>query len=140
LHLQRFLQYLKFSPSTIFLYPSPPPFPRIVSTDFIFPFQYMCTEYIHYICPPTPQMYYLIFVEKKHPQCKLWTGLCSIWRPWQVIFFLLFPFSIDCLHSFANGSSLCIFKAKRVKPNLSLNSASLITLPSFSLLLWPEAA
>jgi hypothetical protein len=32
----------------------PPPIPRIVSTDILFPFTYMCTQYLHHIHPLTP--------------------------------------------------------------------------------------
>jgi hypothetical protein len=57
-HLHRFLQYIKFvileiSPSTVLLYPYPPPIPGIVSTDIIFAFTYMCPHFLHHIHPPT---------------------------------------------------------------------------------------
>jgi hypothetical protein len=32
----------------------PPPSPEIVSTNLIFPFTYLCTQYLHHIHPPTP--------------------------------------------------------------------------------------
>jgi hypothetical protein len=48
-YLQKFLQYVKyiileFTPSTIL---------RTVSTGLIFPFTYMCTQYLHFIHLPT---------------------------------------------------------------------------------------
>jgi hypothetical protein len=36
-----------------------PPIPEIVSTGIIFPFIYMCTQYLHYIHPPIPFLYHL---------------------------------------------------------------------------------
>jgi hypothetical protein len=32
----------------------PPPIPRLVSTDIIFPFTYMCTQYLYRIHPSSP--------------------------------------------------------------------------------------
>jgi hypothetical protein len=53
-HLQKFLQYinciiLEFTvlPSLFFILQ--PPIPGIVSTTTIFPFTYMCPQYLHYI-------------------------------------------------------------------------------------------
>jgi hypothetical protein len=43
---------LEFTPSIILLYP--PSISGIVSTGIIFPFTYMCTQYLHYIHLPTP--------------------------------------------------------------------------------------
>jgi hypothetical protein len=47
------LSYLN-SPPQSFSFISPPPIPGIVLTDLVFPFTYMCTQYLHYIHPPTP--------------------------------------------------------------------------------------
>jgi hypothetical protein len=44
--------YLKFTPSTIFLYPLPPIL-RTGSTGLICPSSYMSTYYLHHIHPPT---------------------------------------------------------------------------------------
>jgi hypothetical protein len=38
----------------------PPPIPGTVSTGLIFPFTYMCTQYLHHIHPPTPFPFLLL--------------------------------------------------------------------------------
>jgi hypothetical protein len=54
-HLQMFLQYItiEFIPSIFLLY-SFSPIPGIVSAIFIFPFAYMCSQYLYHIHPPIP--------------------------------------------------------------------------------------
>jgi hypothetical protein len=59
-HLQNFLQYTEyiivdFTPSTTLL----SPVPGVVSTGLIFPFTYLCTQYLHHIHLPTPFPYLL---------------------------------------------------------------------------------
>jgi hypothetical protein len=56
-HLQKFLQCIifEFTPSVILLYlPFPHFIPGIVSKGLIFPFTYLCTQYLNCIHPPTP--------------------------------------------------------------------------------------
>jgi hypothetical protein len=43
---------LNLSPPSFFI--PPPPISGIVSTGLIFPFSYMCSQYLHQIHPPTP--------------------------------------------------------------------------------------
>jgi hypothetical protein len=40
------------------------PIPGIVSTDIVFPFTYICTQYLHYFHPPTafPHPFLLPFI------------------------------------------------------------------------------
>jgi hypothetical protein len=47
------ISYLNSLPPP-FSYISLSPIPGIVSTGLIFPFTYMCTQYLHHIHPPTP--------------------------------------------------------------------------------------
>jgi hypothetical protein len=55
-HQQKFFQYiiLEFNPSTILLHPPLLPFPGIVLTSIIFPFTYICAQYLHYVHSPSP--------------------------------------------------------------------------------------
>jgi hypothetical protein len=45
----------------------PPPVPRIVSTDIIFAFTYMCTHYMQCIHPPTPVPHNLLTPTSANP-------------------------------------------------------------------------
>jgi hypothetical protein len=64
---------LHHSPSS----PSPP-IPGLVSTDLIFPFTYMCTQYLHYIHPPTPFPHLLpALLVPTSPQAGLFLPPCS---------------------------------------------------------------
>jgi hypothetical protein len=61
-HPQKLLQYnkyiiLEFIPIHHFPLCLIPPIPRIVSTDIILPYTYMCIRCLHYIHPPTPFPY-----------------------------------------------------------------------------------
>jgi hypothetical protein len=53
-HLQKFLQYTKYIILQIHPLHHSLSIPSIVSTGLISPFTYMCTQYLHYIHPPTP--------------------------------------------------------------------------------------
>jgi hypothetical protein len=60
---------------------SPPPIPGIVSTGIIFQFTVMCTQYLHYIHPPTPFLHLLTpsYWYQPHPiRQNLFPSSCSL--------------------------------------------------------------
>jgi hypothetical protein len=68
------LPYLEFYHYTLSY---PPPIPGIVSIGLIFPFTYMCTQYLHYIHPHTLSPHFLPPIGSKYPTENCST-LCSL--------------------------------------------------------------
>jgi hypothetical protein len=78
-HLQRFLPHIivELNTSIILLYPSSP-IPRIVSKGLILSFTYMCTQYRHYIHPPTFSPHIPLHTLVPVPQTGPILPLCSL--------------------------------------------------------------
>jgi hypothetical protein len=130
LFIQKFLQYItyiEFASSTILLHPSLPHIPGIVSTDNIFPFTYMCTQYLHHIYLPSPFSHLLppstgtnlsTPQDLFHPPCSpilykkritflvVSDSLRAIWHCWFVVSIAVFQGSY--MWSFLVAVALCI--------------------------------
>jgi hypothetical protein len=116
-NLQMFLQYIILE-FTIF-YHSPlsslPFIPGIVSTSLIFPFTYMCTQYLYYIHLPTPFPYLLPPSHWYQPRDKT----CS--TPLFFDFLKILSVYHMCIHcvGYLSPTHFC-FKAKPFPPSCSL--------------------
>jgi hypothetical protein len=68
---------LEFLLSTTLRY-LPTPIPRIISTDLIFPFKCMHTQYLYCIHPPTPFPHFLTLPLIPNPQAGPVPHSCSL--------------------------------------------------------------
>jgi hypothetical protein len=100
------ISHLNYSPPPPFSFIPPPHIPGIVSTEIIFPFTYMCTQYLYHI-HPSPSYWYQSLAQAG-PALPSWALILykKKWKKWHFCFFKLaytgiFLVALPCIYIIA---------------------------------------